>query len=172
MRSKRWISNASPLILLGKIGCLDLLASLAPSLAVPQSVIREIEGGLEDDASVATVITWAKARAVDDMSVPASVASWDLGAGESQVLSYCLATPSVAVLDDGKARACAQTHGIALIGTLSVILRARRLGLIAAARPLVDQLLIAGSYLDRDLVRAALAQVGEDDSPTAEEEAS
>ena len=35
--SRRWVVHASPLILLGKIHRLDLLESLAPELAVPQS---------------------------------------------------------------------------------------------------------------------------------------
>ena len=50
---------------------------------------------------------------------------------------------------------------VPLIGTLGVILRARRAGLVPAARPLVEGLLDSGSYLAADLVRQALAKVGE-----------
>ena len=35
--SKPWVVNASPLIILGKIGRLDLLHSIAPSLVVPRN---------------------------------------------------------------------------------------------------------------------------------------
>ncbi|HWO99226.1 MAG TPA: hypothetical protein VNL74_01185 [Methylococcus sp.] len=136
MSSRRWVVNASPLILLGKIGRLDLLGSLAASLAVPQSVIREIGAGSESGATAVATATWAQALAVADVPVPASVAHWDLGAGDSQVIAHCLAGDCVAVLDDGEARACAQSHGLPLIGTLGIILRARKQGLILAPRAL------------------------------------
>lgn len=159
--SKRWVMNASPLILLGKVGRLDLPESLAPSLAVPESVIREIEAGAESDPSTVATVSWAKVRVVADVPLSVSVAHWDLGAGESQVISQCLAGPSVAVIDDGDARACAQSHALPIIGTLGIVLRARRQGLIPVARPVVDQIIAAGSFLDRNLVEMALAQIGE-----------
>lgn len=40
-----WIVNASPLILLGKIGRLDLLEALAPTFIVPTAVASEILDG-------------------------------------------------------------------------------------------------------------------------------
>lgn len=102
-----------------------------------------------------------KARTLADRVLAASVAHWDLGAGESQVLSHCLAGDRAAVLDDGEARAYAQSLGIPLIGTIGIILRARKLGLIPAARPLVDRVLAAGSRLSPLLAEGALRQVGE-----------
>ena len=104
MSSSRWVINASPLILLGKIRRLDLLESLAPGLVVPQSVIGEVEAGATSDAGAYAALSWARAHAVPDLVLPISVANWDLGAGESQVIANCLAVPSVAVLDDGEAR--------------------------------------------------------------------
>ncbi len=98
---------------------------------------------------------------MSDIAVPDSILGWDLGAGESQVLAHCLASGHLAVLDDGEARAAAKVHAVPLVGTLGVILRARRAGLVPAARPLVEALLDFGSYLAADLVREALAKVGE-----------
>jgi len=86
---------------------------------------------------------------------------WDLGAGETQVLAHCLANGHRAVLDDAEARATAKVHGVPLIGTLGVILRARQAGLIQEARPLVERLIAEGSWLAPDLVRQALQRLGE-----------
>lgn len=73
---------------------------------------------------------------VDDAApIPSVVAHWDLVAGEAQVLALCVAIDSVAVPDDGEARACAQSLGIPLIGTLGIVLRARKQGLIPACAP-------------------------------------
>lgn len=98
-----------------------------------------------------------------NQNVPISILNWDIGAGESQVLAYCLKYQGCkAILDDGQARAAAQSHRIQLLGTLGIIIRAKRSGLIAAAQPLIEQLVINGSYLSPSLIQAALLNVDEE----------
>jgi predicted nucleic acid-binding protein len=155
-----WVINASPLILLGKLGRLDLIAALANRVMVPAAVIDEIAAGA-GDATAGLVVDWARRKVDPDISVPGSIVGWDLGAGESQVLARCMSGSHTAVLDDGEARAAAKVHGVAHVGTLGVILRARRAGLIPAARPLIDELLARGSYLSANLVQDALRKLGE-----------
>jgi predicted nucleic acid-binding protein len=155
-----WVVNASPLILLGKLERLDLLNALAQQIIIPRAVADEVAAGA-DDARFGDLLAWIHPRIATDLPVPPSILGWDLGAGESQVLAHGLAGGYRAVLDDGEARAAAKVHGVALIGTLGVILRARRAKLIPAARPLVERLVSEGSYLGADLVRQALLRVGE-----------
>ena len=101
-------------------------------------------------------------RVEPNLPLPLEVAGWDLGAGESQVLAHALTLASCeAVLDDLQARNCAKSLGIPVVGTLSILLRAKKLGLIAAARPLIEELLGRQLYLSRDLVEKGLAEVGE-----------
>lgn len=47
--SRRWVVNASPLLLLAKIGRIDLLEQLSPKFIIPQGVLEEIEAGPDDD---------------------------------------------------------------------------------------------------------------------------
>lgn len=161
MSDEIWVINASPLILLGKLGRTDLLESLTRQVIVPQAVFREVAAGAAGDAAMKAALDWAAPRVQDDILVPPSISGWDLGAGESQVLAHCLAGGHRGVLDDGEARAAAKVHSVPLVGSLGVILRARKAGLIPAARPLVEQLIESGSYLAADLVRQALHKVGE-----------
>jgi predicted nucleic acid-binding protein len=51
--------------------------------------------------------------------------------------------------------------GIAVIGTLGIVLTAKQRGLIPLARPVIEQLLKIDMYLAADLMNAALAKVGE-----------
>lgn len=161
MTDEVWIINASPLILLGKLERTDLLEKLAQQVIVPQAVFREVVAGAAGDAAMEAALGWAAPRVLDDIVVPPTISAWDLGAGESQVLAHCLAGGHRAVLDDGEARAAAKVHSVLLVGSLGVILRARKAGLIPAARPLVEQLIESGSYLSADLVRQALHKVDE-----------
>ena len=45
MADSRWVVNASPLILLGKIGQIGLLSALAARIAVPQAVAEAVGAG-------------------------------------------------------------------------------------------------------------------------------
>jgi predicted nucleic acid-binding protein len=47
--NERWIANASPLILLGKVGLLDVLTGLCPDLLVPEGVSQELRLGPSTD---------------------------------------------------------------------------------------------------------------------------
>ncbi|HWG96823.1 MAG TPA: hypothetical protein VN647_07040 [Nitrospira sp.] len=47
-----WVLNASPVILLGKIGRPDLLESLAAEAVVPNAVFLEIQAGIGEHQAV------------------------------------------------------------------------------------------------------------------------
>jgi predicted nucleic acid-binding protein len=159
--SEPWIVNASPSIVLGRVGCLELLDSLNPMVRIPQAVIEEIRAGLTNDPCATATLQWAMRHCLDNRPVPGSIAMWGLGAGESQVLSRCVHDSGTAVLDDLAARRCAKAHRIPVIGTLGIILAAKRGGLIPLARPVAEQAVAAGLYLDKHLLDGALASVGE-----------
>ena len=142
-----WVLNASPLILLGKIGRLDLLERLAAKAVVPSAVFLEIQAGISEYQAVQSTADWAAPRRATDVPIPLSVERWDLGPGESQVIAYCLKETQRAVLDDAQGRQCASAHGIAVIGTVGIVLSAKRQGMISAARPVLETLHRSGMYL-------------------------
>ena len=157
-----WVVNASPLILLGKIGRIDLLLGLCPQVVVPEGVAAEIRfGPVADPARV--WIEGPGARMIAPVErVDSLVASWDLGAGESHVLTLCRKLPDAeAILDDRAARNCAMALGVRVRGTVAVIVLAKRKGFIAHVKPLLDSLLDEGIRLDTALVETALRLAGE-----------
>jgi predicted nucleic acid-binding protein len=159
--TEAWVANASPLILLGRIGRLDLMERLAPEIIVPDAVIAEIRAGELKDATAITALRWAESRRVADAIVPATVERWDLGSGESQVIAYGLAGARWVVLDDFAARRCATAHGITVIGTLGIVLRSKQRGSIDRAKPWITKLLNAGMFVDHELLDRILAIAGE-----------
>jgi predicted nucleic acid-binding protein len=161
MTGNTGVINSSPLILLGKLRRLDILEQMTPSVFVPEAVFREIEVGVYKDATAKSTLAWADSRRISDIDVPHSIVAWDLGPGESQVIAHCLVKSCRAILDDGKARACAITHSVKVIGVLGILLRAKEQGVISAARPLVMQLRAQGSFLDSRLIEQSLANIGE-----------
>ena len=47
--SDKWAVNASPVILLAKVGRIDLLSRLVTNLVIPASVAQEVKNGPESD---------------------------------------------------------------------------------------------------------------------------
>jgi len=154
------VINASPLILLGKLGQLRILEQITAAVQVPEAVIAEVSVG-KSEGSLVETLDWAAQRRLADQPIPTELAAWDLGPGETQVLVHCLGQNRFAILDDAEARAAAKVFGVPVFGTLGVVLQARLQGLIPAARPVVEQLVASGSYLAPELVEQALAKVGE-----------
>lgn len=101
-------------------------------------------------------------RVVHVTGLHPGVAAWDLGAGESEILSWIIAEPgAIAILDDRSARQCAATFGIRTRGTLGVLLDAKRAGLITTVGPLIDKLRGGGLYLSDTIIENALKIAGE-----------
>ena len=159
--SEAWVVNASPLILFARIGRLDLIERCAPTILVPNAVLQEVLAGLERDRTAATALEWAERYRIEDIAPGASIEHWDLGPGESQVVAHSVGGSRWAVLDDRAARRCAMAHGIRVIGSLGVVLRSKNNRQIDRARPLVNELMAAGMFLDDTFANRALAGVGE-----------
>lgn len=106
---RRFVVNASPLILLARIEQISLLDLLVEEVIVPEGVMEELRKGSGRDKAAAIVESLDWLRIVPNLPVPSEVQSWDLGEGESQVLAHALQVPGwEAVMDDRAARRCAR----------------------------------------------------------------
>jgi predicted nucleic acid-binding protein len=160
---KGWIFNASPLILLGKIHQLHLIEVLSPNFRIPRPVVAEIGVGPSDDPTIKWLTSTSVASHIVDVPpTPPFLAQWDLGAGETAVLSLALADDGAAViLDDLAARKFAMTFDLPLLGTLGLLIRAKHGGLIDQLGPQIRHLESAGANLSQTVIAHALNLAGE-----------
>jgi len=160
--AEKWVINASPIIALARIGQVELLARLPGKAIVPQAVADELGKASESDPA-RLALESGVFKIVKSPEPPPKLLAWDLGQGETAVLSYALAHPHwVAILDDGAARRCAQSFSLKLTGTLAVVILAKRYGLIESAAQVLHALGGVGFRLEEAIIRAALARtVGE-----------
>jgi predicted nucleic acid-binding protein len=153
--------NSSPLIYLARNN-LHLLQLAAPEVLIPRAVAEEVEarGPLDPAARALAGTPWL--RQIETPPLSKEILAWDLGLGESAVISWALAHPGcLAVIDDLEGRRCAETFGVRLRGTLGLVLRARRQNVVPEARPILRALRAAGMYLSDRVVDIALAEIGE-----------
>jgi len=159
--TERWVLNASPLIVLARVGQEHLFRALTDEVVVPRAVVQEIKVGPVDDRA-RQAIAEGHLAIVDAVPVP-EILAWDLGDGETAVLSYALEDPGwTVILDDAAARRCARSFDLQLKGTLAVIILAKQRGLIPSAADVLRSLLTTGFHLDEQIIREALSRtVGE-----------
>jgi predicted nucleic acid-binding protein len=155
--SRKWVVNASPLILLTKVSHIFLLHELCSELVIPSGVSKEILNGPANDPTRIWLNEKGTSSIRDLKQVDPVVAAWDLGLGESQVISWAYKNPRFeAILDDRAGRKCALSLKIPLRGTISVILLAKREGRLAKVEPLLNQLIQIGFRIGPELLRATL----------------
>lgn len=149
--------NASPLIVLAKISHVFLLHEMSSELVIPSGVAKEILNGAANDPARIWLQEKGSSSIRDLKQVDPVVAAWDLGLGESQVISWAYKNPGFeAILDDRAGRKCALSLRIPVRGTISVILLAKKEGRLAKAEPLLNQLIQIGFRIDPELLRATL----------------
>jgi predicted nucleic acid-binding protein len=161
MRIDKVVVNASPLITLFRSGQAGLLPQLFQKIIVPSAVWTEITGGERDDPAAQEMIVqpWPVREVV---TASPRVAAWNLGDGETSVLSYALENPACrAIVDDAEARRCARTLGINTLGTGGILVLAKQRGLIVSVAVGLDRLRQAGLWLSDDVARLLLKQAGE-----------
>jgi predicted nucleic acid-binding protein len=160
--AERWVINASPVIALSRVGQIELLIQLPQQSAIPRSVADELLRAPEDDPA-RRAVEGGIFKIIETTAPPAPILAWDLGQGETAVLSYALAHPKwVAVLDDGAARRCARSLSLTITGTLAVVLLAKQHGLIKSAAKVLYDLRNVDFRLDEKTIRDALERtVGE-----------
>jgi predicted nucleic acid-binding protein len=160
--AEHWVVNASPLVLLAKCAQLHLLQRLCRELVVPAAVAVEIEAGPTNDPALLWIHGDGAGFKGSASSLDPRVTAWDLGAGETAVLSWACQHPNfTAIVDDRAARKCAEGLGIPVRGTVGILLLAKRNGLLAEVKPTLLRLSQAGLYLDPPLIARALQFVGE-----------
>lgn len=156
--AENWVVNASPLIVLARAGQVELLSSLADTLVVPRAVAIEIQAGPSGDQA-RQAITAGKFNIIDAPPAPSELLAWDLGAGETAVLSLAMTEPDwTSILDDAAARRCARSFSLPVKGTLAVVIMAKQADLIPSAVTVMKEIVDGGFRLNDQVIRQALAQ--------------
>jgi len=161
MRIEDVVVNASPLISLFRSGQAFLLPQIFRSVIVPVAVWEEVVLEDRDDAVARelSLQTWPVRESVTPSS---RVRDWNLGAGETAVLSYALEhPPQRAMIDDAAARRCAITLGIPVLGTGGMLVLAKRRRLIPSVGTAIEKLRSGGLWVSDELVALLKAQAGE-----------
>ena len=153
------VINTGPLIILDRIGALDVVAQLPYHLICPDQVRAELDHG-ERVGHPRIAPSWLVVHPLKGPISPMILASLDIG--EAAVIHLALEEGIGTVcIDEWKGRRVALSCGLRVTGVLGLLGRAKKIGIIRALKPFVEKAAEAGVYYHPDLVRAVLESAGE-----------
>lgn len=162
MTNRTIIGDSSPLIALSIIGQLELLPKLYSRVVIPQKVWEEItvQGiGLPGALAISQLDWLIVEKPKSELLKPLAIL---LDPGEAEAIALAMSiSDSIVLLDDAQARRVAERFGVNRIGTLGVLRRAKKAGLINAIKPYTVELQQNGIYMRQNLIDAVLQDVGE-----------
>ena len=161
------VSDASVLISLGATGHIDLLKDFYQTVVVPTAVWQEITSSPlplpgTTEARQASQEGWLRVETPRNRAlVSLLAASLDMGEAEAITLASELGA-ALLLIDESDGRAAAKNLGLAITGTLGILLRAKLCGRLFALKPFLDRLVHNQNFrLSRPLYEQVLQQVGE-----------
>ena len=155
----RIVINTSPLIALGKMGLLDLVRELPIVLVTPTQVKQELDAGIELGHLIGFP-GWVEVR---ELSLPIDQSFFDrLDSGEAAVIQLALEIEVDTVcLDEIKGRRIAKELGLSVTGSLGILGKAKKLGLVNEIKPVILAAIENGIYYDDRLIERFLRELGE-----------
>ncbi len=151
------VINTSPLLALAACAQLELLRRLHRRVVAPHAVSTELERGhaaAKPLALGAERPDWLEVAAL--ISPPSPLLTAYLDAGEAAVIALALEQGiRRVVIDERRARTVARTMGLEVVGSIGMLLRAKREGFIAEVKPSIEAMPAQGIQLSERLLKFA-----------------
>ena len=144
------VVDCACLIGLERIGRLDLIPALLDPIFIPPAVAEEF----------GSQPPWVTIQAAQDSGMVAAL-RLIVDAGEAEAITLAHEMSLRIILDDRKAREAAQRLGVPVTGTVGLLLKAKRNGLVPVVRPLLDALNAHQFRIAENLYVEALRLAGE-----------
>ena len=154
------VADCSALVALATCDALSLLDQLFGTVIVPEAVYREAVVGNKPEAEHLRVYLDGRVRALDPQRLMLLDGFSDPGETEAMLL-YRQLQADYLLINDRRGRRMARINNIQVIGSLGVLLGAKRAGLIEAVKPFVQRLAESDLYLSEALISTVLEVAGE-----------
>ncbi|MBN2636828.1 MAG: DUF3368 domain-containing protein [Prolixibacteraceae bacterium] len=146
------VSNTTPLISLLKLSKIEILKDLYSEIVIPRAVYKEFKAGKDKEFyQDLSRIKWIKIKDIkDELSVKYFL---DLDAGEAEtiILASEIEADTV-ILDEKLGRIYAKHAGLKVTGTIGVLVKAKKEGLIDQVKPLLMELTEKGVWINERLI--------------------
>ncbi len=159
---RKVIVNSTPLIVLCGIGRLNILKEMYGEIIIPSAVFKEVV--VKTDSACAQIKTageWIHVEQIRDHSEKKMYKA-KLHDGEVEVMILAQEQKAdLVILDDNAAKKTAKYLGLSVTGTLGVLVKAKRKGIIKEVRPLLSEMRQNGFYISNAVENMVLKEAEE-----------
>jgi predicted nucleic acid-binding protein len=150
--SKVIIADTSCLILLSKIKELDLLKLPGRRIYITSVISKEFNENLPD---------WL--QIIDpENDIIERIIEMNLDRGEATAIALSLTTEnSILIIDDLKGRKIAEKLDLRFSGTMGLILRAKKEGIISEVKPILNKIKSTNFRFNKEIFSTVLKEAGE-----------
>ena len=158
------VVNSTPVIFLHNIGHLDLLQKLYGKVFIATAVHKEViidNANTDNDYDFIAQCDWIEVINIKNENARKTfITSLHIGEVETMILAMEMSA-DLCVLDDLLARKHAKRLNLNVIGTLGILIAAKKLNHIDTVMPLINQLRSFGMYISDSLYDSVLSLAGE-----------
>jgi predicted nucleic acid-binding protein len=159
------VSDTTPISELAKVDHLDLLPKLFGKVVIPQGVFDELQVGEHPAAKLVQDLSWLQVLTVDNQQLVRELQqSFKLDLGESEAIALAEEIgASQLLIDERAARKVAIARKLPLIGTVGILLLAKRQGLLDSVKDVLDEMQAQGMRISDRLYVQVLTLAQEKD---------
>ncbi len=161
-----YVIDTSALVAFSGIQRLDLLRACCGRVGVPTAVRVEVIdqgiGWVKAAEAQKEILRgeWIRTLPVTDSEMLYNFRK-RLGAGEAECLELGRFFGITVIVDDQRARKEGERLGVQIIGSLGILAKSKRIGLIDLASPLIEKIRQNGIFLSNQQVADFLTELGE-----------
>jgi predicted nucleic acid-binding protein len=157
------VSDTTAITHLSKIHALFILRRLYHEILIPEAVYNELCQAKRTQPGALQLMNspWIKVIPITNKKIAAKLKQ-RLDLGESEAITLAIETSAdVLIIDEIAGRRAAKKLVNKIIGTVGVLLEAKKMGFISYVKPYLTQLRNTGFRISSELFELALSQAGE-----------
>ena len=148
------VTDASCLIILNKLSLLHILPQLFNTVLTTPEIAQEYGKALPE---------WLLVKPVHDYMMQKKFASM-VDAGEASAIALAIETKhEYLITDDLQARKLSLKLGLSVIGSLGILLKAKKDGFLELLKPYLDDMKLSNFRVSDELYQAVLKKAGEEE---------
>ena len=155
------VSNTTPIISLSSIGKIEILRDIFQEVIIPQAVYDEIKSKQQGYGYNEVDLAFIKIEKVKNTELTLDFLNQlDAGEAETIVLSKELAANNT-IIDENIGYGVAKEAGLNVIRTLSILLKAKEMGVITEVKPLIEDMILKGRWYSKRVYHSFLSRANE-----------
>ena len=155
------VSNTTPILSFIKLNRMDILEKIYKEIIIPEAVYQELEEGKNKYYIDILNNNWIKILKVRNKNLIKELEK-NLDRGEAEAIALSIEiSADLLLLDEKIGRKIAKEKGLKISGTIGVLLKAKKIGILKGVKLLINELIKKGNYYNESFIKTTLKYAGE-----------